>query len=229
MAKKRVTRKQLLKEPDEFITFTGRMIQWGRDNTRSLVYGACAVVAVLVLIAAMGYYKDRQERASAALMGRILSAYQQGQADDTDPALLLSMVRPDLEQLVDQYRRYPAGRQAKLLLGHLYLNAGDADNAITYYRKALADFGKDPSLRPVILNGLAEAYALKGDRAGAITQYEQIAAGGKRLLVDTALFHLGRLYREGGQIEKSRQALERLSTDFPDSMYADMAREQTAG
>ena len=43
MAKqKRVTRKQLLKEPDEFITTTGRIIAWGRKYTRQVAYAAGA-------------------------------------------------------------------------------------------------------------------------------------------------------------------------------------------
>jgi hypothetical protein len=42
MAKKRTTRKQLLKGPDEFITQTGKAIRWARANTKPLIYGTCA-------------------------------------------------------------------------------------------------------------------------------------------------------------------------------------------
>lgn len=229
MAKKRVTRKQLLKEPDEFITLTGRLIQWARENSRSLIYGACALVAVLVFIAALGYYRERREQTAAELLSQAMEVYQQERNRETNPEQLLSAARPDMERLVNQYRRYPAGRLAKLLYGHLHLNAGDPEGAITLYKKALSDFGKDPSLRPVILNGLAEAHMQKGDTAAAIAHYEQIVAGKDRTLVDMALFQLGRLYRQTGETEKSRQALQRLGSDFPNSIYADMAREQAAG
>lgn len=45
---------------------------------------------------------------------------------------------------------------------------------------------------------------------------------------DELLFCLGAAYREAGQKEKSREALERLVREFPDSVYAADARK-TAG
>lgn len=229
MVKKRTTRKQLLKEPDEFITLTGRLIQWARENSKQLVYGACTFVAILIFIAAHGYYREKREHAAAALLSQSIAAYQQERTREPEQAAPLTVSAPDFERLVSQYGRYPAGRLGKIISGHIHLAGGDPDAAVTFYEKAWADFGKDPSLRPVILNGLAEAYARKGDTASAIAHYEKIATGKQALFVDTALFHLGRLYRMAGEADKSKHAYERLAAEFPDSLYADMAREKTAG
>lgn len=229
MAKKRITRKQLLKEPDEFITLTGRLIEWARENSRPLIYGAAAFFVFLIAIAGYGYYREKREQAAAALLSQSLSVYQQERARESGPATLLMMAEADFDQLVSRYGRATAGRLGRILSGHIHLAAGDPDAAARLYEKALTDFGKDPSLRPVILNGLAEAYAMKGDTAAAIAHYEKIVAGRHIHFVDTALFHLGRLYRTAGELEKSRRAYERLGDEFPDSIYADMARELIAG
>ena len=37
MAKKRVSRKQLLKEPDEFLTFSAQALQFARENQKSII------------------------------------------------------------------------------------------------------------------------------------------------------------------------------------------------
>ena len=69
----------------------------------------------------------------------------------------------------------------------------------------------------------------KGDSAAAISALEQLLAGNGKMLKDGALFQLGGLYKAAGQEEKSRQAYKQLSTDYPDSVYANIAKEKAAG
>ena len=58
MAGKKVTRKKLLKEPDEFITTTGKIIQFLREQRRQLIiYGM--IVLCLAVAGAGGYYYFR--------------------------------------------------------------------------------------------------------------------------------------------------------------------------
>ena len=64
---KRVTRKQLLKEPDEFITTTGRIIQALQRYQRPLTIVAGVVVAAGLLAGAVHYYLESRERAAFAL------------------------------------------------------------------------------------------------------------------------------------------------------------------
>ncbi|MBI5063992.1 MAG: hypothetical protein HZB87_11160 [Desulfatitalea sp.] len=40
---------------------------------------------------------------------------------------------------------------------------------------------------------------------------------------------MGTLYKAAGQAEKSQQAYKQLSTDYPDSIYANIAKEKVAG
>ena len=48
MAKTAKTRKQLLKDPDQFITFSGKLIAFGRSNSKTLLIGAGIVVALVL-------------------------------------------------------------------------------------------------------------------------------------------------------------------------------------
>jgi predicted negative regulator of RcsB-dependent stress response len=229
MAKKRITRKELVKEPDEFITLTGQMIRWARDNTRLLTYGVCAFFAVILLASAYRFYSTQREQAAATLLSQTRAAYQAAEKAGGDPAKALAAAKPDFERLVSEYGRWPAGRLGRILYAHAALAGHAVDEAIALYKEALGDFENDPTLANSILSGLSAAYAEKGDTAAAIVHLEQIVAGGGTVLKDVALFQLAGLYRSAGEIEKSQKAYTRLSTDFPDSIYADIAKEKAAG
>ena len=225
MAKKRLTRKQLLKEPDEFITTAGRVVQWARNNTRSLVYGCAGFFGVVILIAAWSYYQDRQAKLSAALLGQATAKYQSALADgQADKAL--DAVRGDFKRLIDAYGGQPAGRLGRLAFAHFCLAAGAYDDAVMQYQKALADFSDDPSLLNIILNGLGSALQQKGEDNLAVPHYERLISADSSMLKDAALFNLGVLYGRQGKMEKVKAVYERLVADFPDSVYAGIAREQ---
>ena len=49
MAKKRVTRKQLLKEPDEFLTLSGRAALFVREHSRQFKYLGGAIATALLI------------------------------------------------------------------------------------------------------------------------------------------------------------------------------------
>jgi predicted negative regulator of RcsB-dependent stress response len=229
MAKKKFSRKELVKEPDEFITFTGQAIRWARENARLLTYGACLFFGVIVLVSAYRLYSAHVQDAGGALLSQTRSAYQTALQADKDPAKALAAVKPQFERLVSEYGRWPAGRLGRVLYAHATQAGHAPDEAITLYRQALDDFKADPALSNSILSGLAAAYMEKGDSAAAITHLEQVVAGSAKTLKDTALFQLAALYKAAGQTEKSQQAYKQLSTDYPDSIYANIAKEKITG
>ncbi len=229
MAKKKLTRKELIKGPDEFITTTGKAIQWSRENTKPLIYGTVAFFALIVLIAGYRFVSEKREQAAAALLSRCLETYQKAQSSDENPVQALAVVKPDFDRLVKEYGGQPAGRLGRVIYANLALSAQDADTAMALYEKALGELGDDPSLHNTILNGLAMAAEQKGDQAAAISYLEKITTGNSTLLKDVALFNLGRLYTLTGKTEKGQAAYRQLSQDFPNSLYADIAREKAAG
>ena len=63
MAKKKITRKALLKEPDEFLTFSNRAAIYISEHTQQLKYlGTGVAVCVLLYLAVTSYlgYVDRK-------------------------------------------------------------------------------------------------------------------------------------------------------------------------
>lgn len=224
-AKKRVTRKQLLKEPDEFITTTGKLIRWAREHTKQLLVGSGLFLGVLVLVASYGYYRQKRSDAAILLYSQAMAKYQNA-GGSTEPATALAAAQSDLERLTSEYGGQPAGKLGRIMYGNLSLAAQARDEAVEIYTSALNDFGSDVSLANFIYNGLGAAYSQKGDFAAAIKSFEKIVSGTSPVLKDSALFHLGRLYEALEQPDKSQKAYRQLSTDFPDSMFAEIAKDK---
>ena len=229
MAKKRVTRKELVKKPDEFITLTGTVIQWARSNAKALTYGAVAFFALIILVAAYSYYSENRERAAAALLSQSMTAYEDALRAQKSPADALAMVQPDLEKLVATFGSYDAGQLGRLFYAHISLAAAMPDQAIDLYNLSLGGIADGDGLGNTILNGLAMAYMQKGDRTAAIDHFNKVLDGAGHVFKDCALFNLGHLYMAEGDVQKSLDAYKRLSADFPNSIYANIAREKSAG
>ena len=55
--RKKVSRKKLLKEPDEFITFSGRMFQFVMKHKTQLTYAVSIVVALIAVLSGYRFFK----------------------------------------------------------------------------------------------------------------------------------------------------------------------------
>jgi tetratricopeptide (TPR) repeat protein len=225
MAKKRVTRKQLLKEPDEFITTTGKLISWAREHTKQLLIGSGLFLGLLILVAVYGYYQQKQLNEATLLYSQAMAKYQNA-GGEQEPAAALAAAQSDLDRLTSEFGGQPAGKLGRIIYANLSLAAQARDEAVAIYTSALKDFGSDISLANLICNGLGAAYSQKGDFASAIKYYEKIVDSTSPVLKDSALFHLGRLYEAMGQSDKGQEAYRQLSTDFPDSMFAEIAKDK---
>lgn len=226
MAKKRVTRKQLLKEPDEFITTTGQLIAWAKANAKTLGIGATLFFTIILTVSIYAFVNEKRSTAAHLKLGEAVLKYQT-EANAKDGAIAFSAVSGDIEALIDAYGGQPAGKMGRLFYGHMGTMANDYDKAIEYYQKALDAYGDDASLRNIIHNGLGSAYQQKGDYPNAVDHYQKIVDGAETVLKDTALFNLGKLLKQIGKAEESRQAYLRLSEEFPNSTYASIAREKS--
>ena len=228
MAAKRVTRKQLLKEPDEFISLTGRVVAWVKAHPKQLAIGAGVFVGLLVMVTGYRYIDERRAQAASRLLSQGISTFQQ-RLESGDKSEALEAVRSDFDKLINDFSGQPAGHLGLVYYGQILLGAGKYEEAVKMLQRAWTDLGNDPALANIILESLAEAFLQAGDKTAAITQFEKLVSGGGTLYKDAAMFQLGVLYFESDQAEKGKAMLTRLTETFPASRYAEMAREKIAG
>lgn len=229
MAKrKRVTRKQLLKEPDEFLTVSRKLLLFVLENKVKIATGLGVFFAVIIIFAGIQYFSERAESKAFALMGEGMDKYETLLKDD-GPEKAYKEVEPDFQMILDEYAGKNAGKLSRITYADICYNAGNADKAIELYNRAIRDVTENASFKNLILSGLAYAYEAKKDYKAAIRYFEQIANGDDPLVRDEAFFNLGRLYAEVGESEKSMDAFRKIVSDYEDSLYLELAKEKVAG
>ena len=229
MAKKRKkTRKELLKEPDEFMTLSGKLIKFAVEHKKQLTYGLGIILALVVIISGVRFFSIRAENKAAAMLDQSLTEYNRLKAEKT-PAAVYGAVSSGFQNILQKYGGKHSGKIARLLYANICYDAGKYQQAIDLYNISLKDFEKQPGIHSQILSSLGYAYEEQQEYSKAISYFEKISTAPGQILRDEALFHLGRLYNKLGQPQKSKEAYQKIISDHPDYIYIDIVREEISG
>ena len=225
-AKKKSFRKDL-KQPDEFVTFWGRVFEFVMQHRLKFLLGLAGVVVVVLLIyAGVSHLKNREEKASD-LLGKAQAVLR----DTTVPAGVEGMTPeiplpgPDtetkdkavtlLEELVDEYGGTHAGQQARILLGDIYFKRGDFDSAVNVYKDFQEGKSEPSVLEALALEGLAYSLEAKGDVAEALVCYEKLSRSDLSHVQGWAWLGQARCHEKQEQLEKALEAYRKLLSDYP--------------
>ena len=222
--KKKVTRKQLLKEPDEFLTFSTKLFNFVLKYKFQVLGALGAVILIVLAISGFTYYTHTQASVAEAQLQKNWSRYESIRNEKGSIEAYQS-VGAEFEKLVDAHGNQPAGKAARVILANICYNGGDYDKAISLYEAALDDYA-DPFYRGQIINGLGYAHEAKKNYKKAIEYFELTAETGNEVTKGEALFNLGRLYGTIGDSDQSMNAYQRVIAEYPDSLYAGLVRER---
>lgn len=229
MAKKpKKTRKELLKEPDEFMTFSGKLIGFAVDHKTQISYAAAAIVALALIISGFRFFSIRSENRAATLLDQSLSKYEKS-LNDQNPEAAYAAVSPDFGVIIDKYGSKPSGKIARLSFANICYDAGRYEQAIDLYQRSLTDFEKHPAIHNQVLSSLGYAFEQKEDYAAAAGYFEKLSQVEEPTMRGEALFNLGRIYDKLGQAEKSKAALTKILSEHQDFIYIDLVKEKMAG
>jgi tetratricopeptide (TPR) repeat protein len=229
MAKaKKVSRKELLKEPDEFLTFSRKLLNYIMANKKPLIGIAAGILLLLVIVAAVQYIGYRSENRAFALLSEVWGRYEAAVEEKT-PAEAYGLVEGDFQTLLEGYGGTEAGKMGRVMYANIAYEAGKSDQAVKLYNAALAAFEGDPALKNLILSGLGYAHEQQQAYQASVDYFERIVAGESPVLKSEAYYNLGRLYALLGDSGKSREAYEKILSDYGDSIYADLVKDQLAG
>ena len=226
--KKRVTRKKLLKEPDEFITTTGRIIRWSQQYQKPLSYTAGAVFILLLAVAGFRYFAEQAENKAFQLLSQAIITFE-SRSSASGPEKAYQETKEDFEYILNKYKNKHGGELARVVYANINYDAGNPDQAILLYEQALKEQGKGSSLRNFILSSLGYAYEKKNDLQTALSYFEKIIESDDPMMKDVALFNQARLHEALGDLSRSRDAYKRLASDYADSVYFELAKEKNNG
>jgi tetratricopeptide (TPR) repeat protein len=229
MAKKRKkTRKELLKEPDEFLTISSKLIKLAIEYKTHLSYALGIILVLAVIISGIRFFSIRAENNASALLDKSLTKYNSIKSEK-QPDEVYGEVSADFQFILNKYKGKESAKLARLIYANICYNAGKYKQAIELYKTALTDFAKYPMIHHQILSNLGYAYEQEEDYSTAVGYFEKISSAPEPIMRDEALYHLGRLYDKLGENEKSREAYNKILTDHQDFIYIDLVKERMAG
>ena len=210
MARQRITRKELLRQPDQFITRSARIIEWTEANASSILYGVGAVILVGALIGGWFVWQaNRHHRAETLLYEAINgNALQDSTSQDNQVNALQALVR--------DYDRTPAATQAYWHLGRLYFARADYVAALEAYEQARHRLGNDQSglMHALISLNIAYAEEAQGACAQALEDFEAVVqAPAAAWLRGEAYLGMGRCHEQSNTPEMAAEVYHRALSD----------------
>jgi tetratricopeptide (TPR) repeat protein len=230
------TRKELLEEPDPFLVFVGRALEFVKKYQQQLIMAGMVVFIAAVAVSGMLYYQRHAEEMAAEMLGKAIAKYTAFVRKDPKvinpkeptPAEYDEAQKP-FQEIIAKYGGTGAGKAALLHYADLCYRSKKYDEGIKSYEKALEEFGGRSEFKNLILNGLAYCYEAKEDPETAAKYFNMIVSDENAILKDQALFNLGRMYEKLAKTEQQMEAYKRIVSEFPDSIYFKLAKEKIAG
>ena len=225
MAAKSKSRKELLKKPDEFITFTGKAIAFVKEYQNQIFYALCAIVAIFFIFLGYRYFAQRAEVKAFSMLQQTQSEYQTLKAASSAPEAY-TKVAEAFQGILKKYGGNAGGKLARVIYANISYDAGQYDKAIALYKQSLDDFKDDKAVYNLILSSLGYAYQQMDDSQNAAVYFERAAVAEDSIVREEALFNLGWVYQKLGEAAKSRQTLQKILDEYPNSIYFDMVQEE---
>jgi tetratricopeptide (TPR) repeat protein len=225
MAAKKKTRKQLLKEPDEFITFTGKAITFVSGYQKQISYMLCTIVAVALIFFGYRFFAQRAETKAFTVLGQTQSKYDTLIKTSPETAAY-SQVSEAFQSIIKKYGDNAGGKLARVIYANMSYDARQYEKAIALYKQSLNDFKDDKFVYNMILSNLGHAYQSVEDRQNAAAYFEKAASAPDSSIREEALFNLGLMYEKLGEAAKSQKTLQEILNNHPDSIYFDMVEEK---
>lgn len=226
MSAKKISRKELLKSPDEFLTFWQKTFNFIDQHKKQFLAGVLVLVGILVASAITVWYLNYSA-------GRAVAAYNQaasqlptdGQVEPDKAAELITA----LEKFRQDYSGSAPADYALLDLADLYYQQKEYKKSLAAYQEFLDDLEEvNEDLRPMILNGMAYAHEALGDFSQAATKWEEVLALSDDLLKEEAYLGLGRVFEAMAQPDEARRAYEELLAKYPASASVQPAKARLA-
>ncbi len=226
---------------NEFVTTVATATAWSREN-QGAFFGVLATVAVVTVLGS-GYFwwQHRNQEQAGSLLGVAMTIYQ---APVVPPSSVPGAVQQPgsypsekarfeaslaaFQQVADQYPSSVAGIAARYHAAATLNSLGRTTEAQQAYQNVI-DHAGSTIYGPMSRLGLATVMLTAGQNDQGIKALEDLAAQRDGAVpVDGVLMQLAGAYQKQGKNAEARTTYKRVVDEFPDSPYAQHARQQIA-
>ena len=228
MAVKRYKGKKSLKKPDEFITFSSKLLKQVVLHKTKIISVLSGIVVVIVVVSTVNYFSKKAEDRSLVLLNQAMTRYESIQKEG-DPVKAYDAVKGSLTELTKTYENKTGGKLANFFLAESSYAAGEYDQAVTLYKKAVTDFKGVFPMESLAKSSLGYSLEQQGDHEAAAAIFSSMPTDPDSIMGDEMLFALGRQYAALGKTGLQKEISKKLIETYPQSIYANVVKEKFPG
>jgi predicted negative regulator of RcsB-dependent stress response len=224
LAEKKIKRKDLLKEPDEFLTISTRVIRHAKENPRMYISGA--VVAVLVALAVLAWfaYQNHRNAASHEMFEKAYHSYEEIAQQESVSPEKLDKVFEQFDQVAKDYGSLPSGEMALLYSGHVLYKKQDYKGSLERYTRMQNTHLVKSGLGPLVMYHIAMTRMALKEYDQALALFDQLSNDNSSPYRREAAASVAKIYELMGKNKEAVQAYRQYLKMFPEAPDATFVR-----
>ncbi|MGM0428246.1 MAG: tetratricopeptide repeat protein [Thermodesulfobacteriota bacterium] len=223
MAKKKMSRKELLKGTDEFLSLSARAVNLLSTHVRELKLIGLGLAVVVVAYLSVYTYLQHVDKKGQEAYNLAYDILAQEKGPEGLPENL-QQLEQRFQTVIDEYGRSEAARLALPQVGHIKFMEGDYDQAIAYYQRFADKISGTMEYQGLNSLALAACYEAKGEFQKAIDILTPVINSRDNPFQETAMLSLERVYRLAGQDQKATALLKEFVEKYENSPFYPMAK-----
>jgi predicted negative regulator of RcsB-dependent stress response len=229
VAEKKVSRKELLKEPDEFLTASNKVVQFVRKNPRTAAIGCAILFAALLAGVAVYSYRRQRQWTSHELFEKAYRNYRtvvlaKNPASDKQVDELFKQ----FNAIVSAYPSELAGERALLYSGHVLYMKKNYKGALDRYTRMKSTQLVAEGLGGLVMYNIAMTRLALNEYEAAKNLFDQLSKDKDSPYRRDASASIGAIYEAMGKKKEAAQAYRQYLKMFPKAPDAPYVRARMA-
>lgn len=223
MAKKKITRKELLKGTDEFLSFSSKAVNFISIHMRELkIVGLAIAILAGAFLGLTTYLRHVNKNGQNAYNTAYHSLAKEMKPDANPDNLRKS--EELFRKVTDEYGLSKAARLALPQIAYLKFLDKKYDEAIVLYQKFFDKVSGNTEYESMANLALAACFEAKGDLKAAIETLIPVVKTPDNSFREAAKLSLARLYRLDHKPEKAKEILKEFAQEYTDSPFLPLAK-----
>lgn len=223
MAKKKTSRKELLRGTDEFLSLSTRAFNFFNTHMTLFKYLGLAIAIIVVVYLGVYKYLDYVNKKGQNAYNIAYDTLIQNMRPGAGPQGL-KRSEELFEAVIDEYGISKAARLALPQVAYLKFVDKKYDEAIALYTEFSKKISGDTDYESLTSLALAACHEAKGDLKKAMETLNPILDRPDNPFRETAMLSLARLYRLNAQPEKAREILKQFVQEYKTSPFLAIAK-----